>query len=303
MLIAAACGGGNDDDRTILTPVSGPFIPQVISSDIAVGENRFVVALLDQDQLPIAGAQLRAEFVRDEDGSSTVVAETDLTAITILRSSTHLHDDGEQHLHEAGELGVYVATVEFDVAGQWQVFTSGTVGGEQMEPTPFLFEVRETPLSPAIGAPAPQSVQLIIDDVDDITEIDTSLIPNEGMHNLTIADAVTSGRPTVITFATPAFCTSQICGPTKEIVDALFTQYSDSVNFIHVEPYDVERVRAGDCQPGLGACLVEFLDTEWGLLSEPWVFTVDAAGNIAGKFEGVVGETELNEHLQELIAG
>ncbi|MFQ5472935.1 MAG: hypothetical protein ACE5FA_08645 [Dehalococcoidia bacterium] len=304
LLIAAACGGGDDngDNRTILTPVSGAFIPQVISSDIAVGENRFVIALLDQDQLPIAGAQLRAEFVRDVDGSSTVV-DTDLTAITVQRSSIHPHEDGEQHRHEAGELGVYVANVEFDVAGQWQVITSGTVGGEQMEPTAFLFEVREAPLSPAIGAPAPRSVQLIIDDVADIAEIDTSIVPNEGMHNMTIADAVTSGRPTVVTFATPAFCTSQICGPTKDVVDALYLEYSDAVNFVHVEPYDVVRARDGDCQPSLSACLVPFLETEWGLRSEPWIFTVDAEGNVAGRFEGVVGESELEEHLQELIAG
>ena len=307
LLVAAACSGGDDDgdatpEPTVLTPISGAFIPQVLSSDLAVGENRFVIVLLDQEQQPIAGAELGAEFVRQEDGATVVIAETDLTPITVQRSSTHLHDDGEQHLHEAGELGVYATNVDFDVAGQWQVITSGTVDGEQMEPTPFLFEVREMSSSPALGAPSPRSVQLVIDDVEDIAEIDTSVVPNVAMHDLTIADAVSSGRPTLITFATPAFCTSQICGPTKEVVDALFTPYSDRVNFIHVEPYDVVRVRTGDCQPSLSACLVPFLIDDWGLLSEPWIFTVDADGNIAGKFEGVVGETELEEHLQTLIS-
>jgi hypothetical protein len=163
--------------------------------------------------------------------------------------------------------------------------------------------VRAAPLSPAIGAPAPQSVQLIIDDVESIEIIDTSTVPNVEMHDQTIADAVTSGKPTLIAFATPAFCTSQICGPAKEVVDALYAQFGDSINFVHVEPYDVERARTGDCQPSLSACLVPFLDTEWGLRSEPWIFTVDAHGNVAGKFESVVGETELEEHLQELLAG
>ena len=103
LLLAAACGGGDDDgettpDPTILTPLSGAYIPTVISSDLAVGENRFILGLLDQDQLPIAGAQLRAEFVRDEAGSSIIVAEANLIAITVQRSSAHLHEDGEQHL-------------------------------------------------------------------------------------------------------------------------------------------------------------------------------------------------------------
>ena len=303
-IVAAFVILDDDDDRTTLTPVSGAFIPTVISSDIAVGENRFVLGLLDQDQIPIADADLRGGFLKvADDGSATLLFEADLSPVTVDRSFAHLHEDGENHLHEVGELGVYVTNVDFDSAGRWQIVVSGTVGGEQMEPTPFLFEVREAPLSPALGAPAPQSVQLIIDDVEDIAEIDTSVIPNEGMHNMTIADAVTSGRPTVITFATPAFCASQICGPTKEATDALYLDYGDAVNFVQVEPYDVARARAGDCQPSLSACLVPFLETEWGLRSEPWVFTVDAAGNIAGKFEGVVGEAELDEHLQELVAG
>lgn len=303
-LIAAACGSDDDDNRTILTPVSGDFIPTVISSDIAVGENRFVIGLLDVDQQLIADADLRAGFLKiAEDGSTTLLFDSDLSAITIQRSFTDIHQDGESHRHDGGEFGVYVANVEFDSAGRWQVVVSGTIGEERMNPTPFLFEVREVPLSPAIGAPAPQSVQLIIDDVESIDDIDTSLIPNVEMHDLTIADAVTSGTPTLIVFSTPAFCTSQICGPAKEIVDELYTKFSDSVNFVHVEPYDVVRARSGDCQPGLSACLVPFLDTEWSLRSEPWIFTVDAEGNIAGKFEGVVSITELEEHLQELVAG
>ena len=301
-LIVTACGG--DDDRTILSPVSGDFLPTVISSDIAVGENRFVIGLLDADQLPIPGADLHAGFLKvADDGSTTLLFDSDLAAVTVERSFAHLHQDGENHRHEVGELGVYVTNVDFDSAGRWQVVVSGAVGDEQMNPTPFLFEVREAPLSPAIGDPAPQSVQLIIDDVESIDDIDTSVVPNVEMHNLTIADAVTSGRPTLIAFATPAFCTSQICGPAKEVVDELYTQFGESINFVHVEPYDVERARAGDCQPGLSACLVPFLDTEWGLRSEPWIFTVDPEGNIAGKFEGVVSESELEEHLQELLAG
>jgi hypothetical protein len=187
LLLIAACGGGDengDADPTILTPVSGDFIPTVISSDIAVGENRLVMGLLDADQLPIAGADLQAEFLRvEDDGSTTSTAEVSFAAITIERSFTHLHENDETHRHEVGELGVYITNIAFDTPGRWQVVTSGTVGDQQMEPTPFLFDVREAPLSPAIGAPAPKSVQLIIDDVENLDLIDTSLVPNVEMHS------------------------------------------------------------------------------------------------------------------------
>lgn len=303
-LVLAACGGDDsDDDRMVLTPTSGELSPTVISQDLATGENRVVIGLLDADGFPVADADLSAEFHRVlENNETELVTETELTPVTVERSFTHFHEGGEVHIHEIGELGVYVAYVEFDTAGRWQVFVSGTAADQALERSPFLFEVREEPLAPAVGEPAPQSVQLTLDDVEDITQIDTSPEPNADMHNMTIAEAVTSGRPTVIVFATPAFCASQICGPTKEVVDQMYEEYGDSVNFVHVEPYDVAKARAGECQP-LSDCIVPLLTEEWNLQSEPWVFTVDAEGNIAGRFEGVLSAQELEENLQTLLSG
>lgn len=313
-ILAISCGGGDDDDDAAanicdeatqtVSNAQGPYSPTVISTDLAVGQNRFELGLLDETVTPVAGADLVAQFCHFTSADSddaTLEAEVSLSAVTVEKSFTHIHDDGTLHKHDAGEIGVYVSNVDFNADGVWQVFVSGTVGDVEMEPTPFLFPVRDTSLTPAIGSPAPQSVQTVIDDVGDITEIDTSTPPNEGMHNLTIADAVTSGRPSVIVIATPAFCTSQICGPTKEVIDSLYPTYSDRINFVHVEPYDVAKARAGECMP-LSDCALPFLFEDWGLQSEPWVFTVDADGNVAGKFEGVVGETELEESLQALLA-
>jgi hypothetical protein len=42
--------------------------------------------------------------------------------------------------------------------------------------------------------------------------------------------------------------------------------------------------------------------SEWGLLSEPWVFTVDADGIVRGSFEGVLGEDELKAAIEEIAA-
>jgi len=42
---------------------------------------------------------------------------------------------------------------------------------------------------------------------------------------------------------------------------------------------------------------------EWGLLSEPWIFVVDRDGIVRGSFEGVVGQSELEQALAEVEAG
>jgi hypothetical protein len=36
---------------------------------------------------------------------------------------------------------------------------------------------------------------------------------------------------------------------------------------------------------------------EWGLPTEPWVFVVDAAGIVIGRFEGVISSEEIAELL------
>jgi hypothetical protein len=296
LVILIACGGGGDDASggtptpDIHTPVDAAYLPLAISSDLAVGENRFAMGLLDEDGLPVSNASLHFAFITPD---GTAGPEADATAIT-----SPLSGSGESAI---GEVGIYVANVEFDAAGQWKVAVSGALDdGQPLEEVTVDFPVRETSLSPAVGAPAPRSVQTLLSDVSDISEIDTSVQPIPEQHTMTIADAVTSGRPTVVIFATPAFCTSAICGPTKDIVDTLYPEYSDRVNFVHVEPYDVARARAGQCAPDFSDCIIPLITNEWGLRTEPWVFVVGPDGNIAAKFEGVVSAAELEAALEGL---
>ncbi|MEE8385885.1 MAG: hypothetical protein V3S01_08210 [Dehalococcoidia bacterium] len=223
-------------------------------------------------------------------------AEVDATTLRLAKSYNHTHEDGTTEAHDAGEIGVYVAIVNFDSPGTWGIEVGGSVQGEELEPVRSLFEVRERSLSVEVGQPAPHSIQPILSDVGDITEVDTSVPPIPEMHDKTIADAVTSGQATVVVFATPAFCLSQICGPTKSIVDELYESYGGQANFVHVEPYDLEKARSGE-----GLEVVSFVEQEWGLQTEPWVFLVDGEGNVAAKFEAVVSREEIEEQLKEIL--
>jgi hypothetical protein len=285
-----------------------------------VGENRLVIGLLDSDGQPATGAQLHVRiYCFTESGEQVDKIETDPTALNILKTYTHTHDDGTVESHSAGELGVHVADVNFDMAGMWGLETTGTVDGSELEKQPITFSVREKPESPAIGAPAPRSVQQTLADVTDIRELDTSEEPIPEMHDTTIADAVTSGVPTVIAFATPAFCVSQLCGPVKEIIDGVYAAYKDQAHFVHVEPYFLAEARAGKALcpipvmnvsyaaspqegcPTVPADQLPPADQSWNLSTEPWVFVVDKDGNVAAKFEAAFSEQELEDALLAVL--
>ncbi|HUF54331.1 MAG TPA: hypothetical protein VMR52_11235 [Dehalococcoidia bacterium] len=306
--LLAACGGDDDGGSTpnnVRTPITADLLPTVISSDLAVGENRFSLGLLDQTaegDPVVTGADLHLRFfLVDEAGEGTLEFEADPEPIVIDRFSTHLHDDGTVHVHEAGETGAYVAYVDFDTAGDWGVEVTGaTPGGEDLEPVRLSFNVLEEHFGLAVGDPAPPTVQTILSDVIDIAEIDTSEVPIPEQHDMTIADAVASGRPTVVAIVTPAFCQTVICGPIKELFDDLYEEHRDEANFIHVEPYDVECARSGEFQT-LFDCANPIVE-EWGLRSEPWVYIIDSDGVIAAAFDGIASLEEMQAALDEVLA-
>lgn len=324
-LLLAACGSSSEQTPSasqqtsspsstngiVTTPIDARYLPVVISSDLAVGEERFQVGLIDQqdNNTPINGAKLHLTFyVLSGDGkTSTEKFEADPEAVTIQKSYTHTHEDGTVETHHAGETGAYVTHINFDEAGFWGVAVTGTLAdgtsivanGEQ--PVRPYFQVSEHSAGLGVGDPAPASKQKVLSDVSDIRSIDTSQNPIPDEHNMTVAQAITSGKPTVIAFATPAFCVSQLCGPTKEIFDGLYQRYKGQANFVHIEPYDVDKVRAGQC-PNLGDCVVPAMN-DFKLSSEPWVFIIDAQGKVASKYDGVISEKELQDGLLAVLGG
>lgn len=304
----------------MLEPVEGAYTPVIASSDLAVGSNRMVVGLLDPEGQPIVGGQLHLRiYCFTDSGEEITKLETDAEPIKILKTYTHTHDDGTVESHSAGELAVHVASVTFDTPGKWGLEATGTVDGSQIQGQPVTFSVREEPESPAIGAPAPRSIQKTLADVPDIRELDTSETPIPEQHDKTIVEAVTSGRPTVIAFATPAFCTSQLCGPAKEIFDATYERYKGQANFVHVEPYFLEEARAGTALcpipimnreyaanpqegcPTVPADELPLPEQSWNLSTEPWVFVVDKDGNVSAKFEAAFSEQELDQAIQAVL--
>ena len=99
------------------------------------------------------------------------------------------------------------------------------------------------------------------------------------------------GKPQLIVFATPQFCTSRMCGPVVDIVRTLLPAYGKRVAFTHQEIWQ-------DFASKKAFSTVD----EWGLQSEPWIFVVDGEGIIRAKFEGLVSQVELEAALQQILA-
>lgn len=333
-LTIVACGGGDSGGSTSTTqptnttsPTSGAaserFSGVVVTSDISTGSNRFAVGVIDQSQgQPIVDANVSLKFIKLTSASQGEVRfESPATAVTLDR---FVINDSTGAKTTTGATGVYVAQADFTETGDWAVqITGSTKDGTDVGQINLPFQVVPHGQVLGLGDPAPKSRQTLASDVSDISQID-SMQPRDQMHDMTIADAVTSGKPTVILFGTPAFCETQVCGPVMQgIMLPLYDQFHDRANFIHVEPYFLDEVRSGKglCAvpafnidlaragtgkgpgpcPMLSDAQLRAAGESWNLTTEPIVFVVDSNGTIAGRFEGVSNEEEVKSVLDPLL--
>ena len=280
-----ACGDGGTATPTAspTRDFNEPFTdveayPVVASSEIVRGENRFLVGLRNDKDAPIGNPNIamKIDFFNLGESSMEPVMSEDMAFIWTIKPY----------------VGLYVGHVEFDHVGEWgaEVTARGTdFDGNEIDVTVKTgFEVEETGTTPAIGDKAPSVSTVTADDVGKLSEITTDKHPNPRFYELSIADALTNYRPSVVVFAIPKYCQSQVCGPTLEIVKSVAPSFPN-VNFIHVEPYDLADPTALRTVPAV---------YRWGLPSEPWVFVMDDEGRVAAKFEGGLAPAELRRALR-----
>ncbi len=250
--------------------------------DIGVGLNRFAFGIRDADSRPVRTPKALATFMFIESTPYEVRAQAEASFVT----------------WPTGRAGVYVVDgVELDKAGRWGLVVEVETDDGVIAVGQLGFEVKLTSSSPAIGSLAPRSRNKTGGDGADYGKITTSPEPDPDLYRMTVADAIDAGRPAVVTFATPAFCSTATCGPQVEVVSALKDRYGGEASFIHVEVYDNPVEMRGDFSKGRISPVLE----EWGLISEPYTFILDGEGVIKSKFEGFVTEEELEAALKEVL--
>ena len=294
---ASACGGSSEPSGgqfpRVITLGNGEVFPQIVNHTLAVGENRFSLGLLDQEDSTVLGANVHLRFFDLNGDEPALKSGADARFVPVELFFIDEQSGNQKRL--VGSNGVYVTQVNFDAAGRWGVEVAVTVNGRELDPIPFQFDVLEESPEPAIGDPAPPSRQLTLADAD-IAEIDSSFPARPHMHDITVADAIAKGKPVVVAFATPAFCESRTCGPVMDtVMDPLYEKYNGQATFIHIEPYKLRELREG-----IARVPVEAME-EWKLATEPWVFVIDKQGKIAGKFEGIVALDEVESVLRQLL--
>ncbi|MFN2488593.1 MAG: TlpA family protein disulfide reductase [Actinomycetota bacterium] len=282
LLVGPACGAGSSGSNepgpsSFATPFGDDRIyPRFVSSEVAVGENRFLVGLFNDKDAPVGSPKIdmHIQFFDLDRSSEDPVSETDMDWVWITKPY----------------VGLYQSDVTFPNAGRWGAEV--TVSSKNLDETVrSSFDVRSDTFTPAIGEEVPASDTPTAAEVDGLGRISTDPRPDPRFYATSVADALAAHEPFVLVFATPKFCASQTCGPMLDTVKGVAERWP-KMTFIHVEPYELP-VRAGALRPVAAA-------EQWGLPTEPWTFVVDSKGRLVAKYEGALGAPELEHELRRL---
>ena len=186
---------------------------------------------------------------------------------------------------------VYETTaVEFERPGRTYLLAVTRVDG-RLVAAPAQVQVRRKSPVPDVGDKAPVVVTDTVAEAGALEQIDTREPPVRELHARSFDDVVRE-KPVALLFATPQLCQSRVCGPVVDIALQLQQKYGDRVEFIHQEVY-VDN----DTTKGLRKPL-----REYGLPTEPWLFTVDTNGKIAARLEGSFGLDAFDRAVKAAIA-
>ena len=258
-------------------PAGGTLKPVLATSELVVGPNRVAIGLIENN-VPIPDAaqtKVLVRYYRVTNEQATLVDEEQV-----------------QYFGEGlGARGTYIAHPTFDTAGTWGLEVIAQRPGKAAVTERIGVVVNQESSVAAPGAAAPKTKTPTGADVDDLRTITSATSPDPRLYQLSVDQAVSSGKPSMILFATPGFCQTAVCGPGVDVLTRLADQFGDKINPVHVEiyQYPFEKLQP---VPAM---------SEWGLRTEPWLFLVGKDGRIVDRFEGGITYQEIAPAVEKLI--
>ena len=282
-LLAACTSDGDKDPKP--SPTGGVSLENVggdaasgleigdAEAELLQGTSRYAFGLIGPDG-PLTGAKATVYVGSDPSKPATA------TVGAVEFSEPGLNDRG-----------LYVASVPFPNAGDYFVaVVAETSSGNFRGGT--RVSVKASSKSPTAGQKAP-AVKTPTTKAPLYADPLCSRRPKPcTMHALSLDAALKNGKPTVIVFAAPAFCRTELCGPDVEILQGVANRFAAQANFIHVEAYtDATNPTDGKLAPPL---------TSFQFDSEPWLYVIDKDGVVSDRISGAYATNEVEQRLAKV---
>ena len=272
---------GHEHEHLDASQITTEMQVVLVPSELVIGMNRFAVGLLDAEGGMVHDAFVHLHYFdlsdpqapRLESQADAVRLQTPQGLATIFAH--------ERVFDRAGPWGVEVQAHFPDGAAAFRRIRIEVVADSQT--------VTAGEIAPALDTPTAADVS------HDLRQLTSATEPNPAFYQLSLAESVASGKPTVLLFATPAFCRTRFCGPAYEIVNHLHEEYAEAANFLHIEVY------SGLPNPAENNWELAPAMHAFGLRSEPWLYLIGSDGTVFYRVEGLFTQAEVERHLLALL--
>lgn len=281
--VAAACSNGEGSGAAGGTTTSRPVAGTPEQSELPIQGGVATGDLWAGEELRVPFGLLRSTEDGTEElfGPPVSIGFTGPDGSIAPRPATRRDAGLEGRVHE----GIYTATATFPTPGVWEAHVD--VEGEEGA---FAFQVHDAPRNPSVGddaivTPSPTPAEPL--GVDPICTRD----PQCPFHEVSLDDALGTGAPVLLMFATPARCMSRWCGPVVDVLIDSVEADRDGLTAVHVEIY--QDLRTNDRVPTVA---------EWGLTTEPILYGIDGSGTITRRLDGAFDRDELRGVVGDLTS-
>jgi hypothetical protein len=306
----SACGGDDDSETesarpapeaSSFPPADGRTIDEIAeeytpAEDLVIspagrvfseGRNRFGFAVFEVDRTQVTDADVAIYAAPYNGGKAQGPFPARVESLETEPAFTAETTSSDPDAAKA----VYVADVIFDSPGEWRLIALVRTGADQFSVANLTepAEVTRQSVVPEPGEAAPKVHTPTVDDVADVAEIDTRTPPST-MHDEDLADVI-GKKPVVLLFATPALCTSRVCGPVVDVAEQVKRDSPDAAAYIHMEIYEDNQPSPNNLRPQVEA---------YNLPTEPWLFVLDCKGDVDTRIEGAFSVAELTDAVERV---
>jgi peroxiredoxin len=134
-----------------------------------------------------------------------------------------------------------------------------------------------------VGAHAPSlPTKTLADGGGDFSKVTTYRQPDPRMYQYSIDNALLSGKPVVLEFATPGHCTN--CDEQLQMFKGILDNYQSQVIFIHIDQYKNPQAYKA-----------------YQVMGDPWTFIIDKNGIVRFERPGRMLYGELDRAIKQIL--
>ena len=269
--LVAACGGSSSSSGAI-DGISGTLqvVKRFPTTGLVPGSIRLPISLADTSGVLTTDGKVKLPQTLTGKVIDTASGDVVIASVSAEKHDANMATPYWPFIVDVQKVGVYLLIL--DAAPESEMS--------------FQVEERENVLSPIVGDALPPFDTPTVDNKRGVDPICTSPQGTCPFHEVTLTEALQSGKPVVYLIGTPAYCKTGTCAPGLDALIALSKKVGDAAVFVHADVYT-------DKTATIAAPAV----LEYKLAYEPLLYITDVKGVLVNRLDAVFDVNEMSSAL------